>query len=48
MQTVIGLFENARDAQNAAQQLMQEGFTSDNVDVSVRGDGSNDSSGSSS
>lgn len=45
MQTVIGLFENARDAQRAAQQLMSEGFTADNVDVSVR-EGSSDSSGS--
>ena len=35
MQTVIGLFENADDAQKAAQQLMSEGFTRDNVDVSV-------------
>src|SRR5918995_5494754 len=36
MQTVIGLFENAQDAQEAVQQLISKGFSSDNVDVSVR------------
>ncbi len=45
MQTVIGLFENAHEAQQALQELMSKGFTNDNVDVSVRGD-SNTSSDS--
>ncbi len=45
MQTVIGLFENAHEAQQAVQELMSKGFTNDNVDVSVRGN-SNASSGS--
>ncbi len=38
MQTVIGLFENAHEAQKAVHELMSKGFTKDNVDVSVRGD----------
>jgi uncharacterized protein (TIGR02271 family) len=43
MQTVIGLFENAHDAQQAVQHLLRSGFSSDNVDVSVKG--SNTTSG---
>jgi hypothetical protein len=37
MQTVIGLFDNAAEAQRAAQQLKSMGFTDENVDVSVTG-----------
>ncbi len=37
MQTVIGLFENAHEAQKAVQKLMSNGFSAENVDVSVRG-----------
>lgn len=34
-QTVVGLFKNASDAQQAAQHLLSSGFTNDNVDVSL-------------
>lgn len=37
MQTVIGLFENAYKAQKAAQELISEGFSADDIDVSVNG-----------
>jgi len=39
MQTVIGLFDTARDAEQAVQKLKNNGFTSDNIDVSIK-DGS--------
>ena len=44
MQTVIGLFDNAHDAQKAADHLKSNGFTDDNVDLTIR---NSDSSGSS-
>jgi stress response protein YsnF len=33
-QTVIGIFDNASEAQNAVQQLINLGFTRDNIDIS--------------
>lgn len=33
-QTVIGIFDNASEAQNAVQQLFNLGFTRDNIDIS--------------
>jgi len=35
-QTVIGIFENASEAQNAVEQLISSGFTRNNIDVSVQ------------
>ncbi len=40
MQTVIGLFDTASEAQQAVEQLKNNGFTSDNIDLSV-GDNDN-------
>lgn len=36
-QTVIGIFDNATQAQNAVQQLLNNGFSHDYIDVSSRG-----------
>jgi len=33
-QTVIGIFENAAEAQNAIQALVTKGFSRDNIDIS--------------
>lgn len=35
-QTVVGIFENASEAQNAVEQLISSGFTRNNIDVSVQ------------
>jgi len=35
-QTVIGIFDNANEAQNAVQQLVTTGFTRDNIDISTQ------------
>ncbi|MEJ7740485.1 MAG: YsnF/AvaK domain-containing protein [Chitinophagaceae bacterium] len=35
-QTVIGIFDNAEDAQEAVQQLVKNGISRDNIDVSAR------------
>ena len=34
-QTVVGLFDNSSDAQQAVQQLISSGFTNDNIDIST-------------
>src|SRR5881398_2522222 len=34
-QTVIGLFNKSADAQQAVQRLLSNGFTNDNVDISL-------------
>jgi stress response protein YsnF len=35
LQTVIALFNNSSDAQNAAERLMNNGFSRDNIDISL-------------
>ena len=35
--TVIGLFENADDAQKAARKLVEEGFSRDDIDLTAAG-----------
>jgi len=35
-QTVVGIFENAGEAQNAVEQLISSGFTRNNIDISVQ------------
>jgi len=35
-QTVIGIFENASEAQNAVEQLLSSGFTRSNIDISIQ------------
>ena len=34
-QTIVGLFDQPADAQNAVQELMSKGFTKDNIDIST-------------
>ncbi|WP_375433951.1 YsnF/AvaK domain-containing protein [uncultured Hymenobacter sp.] len=46
-QTVVGIFDTAAEAQNAAQQLQAAGFNLDHVDVSTRNAQSNSGSDSS-
>jgi uncharacterized protein (TIGR02271 family) len=41
-QTVIGIFDNGFEAQNAFEQLKSNGFDEDQIDLSVRGNAGND------
>ena len=34
--TVVGLFNNRNEAQAAKQELIQKGFTAENIDVSTK------------
>ncbi|MBC7921411.1 MAG: YsnF/AvaK domain-containing protein [Ferruginibacter sp.] len=45
-QTVIGMFDNASEAQQAVQQLLNSGFTQANIDVSSQSATSTENSGS--
>jgi stress response protein YsnF len=45
-QTVIGFFNNASDAERAAEQLKNNGFSESDIDVSTRHAGSSDRTGS--
>ncbi|MEO7802050.1 MAG: YsnF/AvaK domain-containing protein [Ginsengibacter sp.] len=45
MQTVIGLFDNANEAQQAVQQLKSAGFSDENIDISAKKDNSHSSGG---
>ncbi len=45
-QTVIGIFDNASEAQQALQQLLSNGFSENNIDISTANSGTGNTSGS--
>jgi hypothetical protein len=44
-QTVVGLFENSTEANNAVQQLLSQGFNRNQIDIATRDSAQNTSTG---